>query len=275
MGKAYIFWRDREDAGSGPIMLSRGLLSLAPEQSDPWLVNPPPFDAKTGRFKTTGRTLTPDQSLELFRTHFPDGFQSPSYLEQERDYKVKASEYAKAHLSCEKISEALASGDVESLVAALCKAATLGDMNLLHQHEVMPVRDALKDEAAARNYFSGLEVLLRVGRPQQAEFSAYLNGFTRLTERKTKAYTWPVATLLPFLIAPEHFMFLKPRPTQDCAANLSRDLGYQSKPNWSTYERLMRFSCELRDGLLAPLAPQDFIDVQSFMWVVAKYGKKK
>lgn len=278
MGKVHVRWLNRKDDKPGqvmPIVLSTGLLSLARDQSHPWLDNLPPFDAKIGRLKTTGRTLTPNQSVELFRAYFPDGFQSPIYLEQERDYKVKASEYAKEHLSCEKISEALAHGDIDSLGAAFYNTATIGDISLVDRFESMPLREALKDAEGARIFFAGLEQLIRAGRPQEEEFSAYLNGFTRLTQKETKARTWPVATLLPFLLAPDKFMFLKPTPTKACAANLSWELEYDSKPNWATYRNLMRLSDELKGRLLAPLRPTDFIDVQSFMWVVAEYGKKK
>jgi hypothetical protein len=45
------------------------------------------------------------------------------------------------------------------------------------------------------------------------------------------------------------------------------DLRYDSRPNWTTYERLLRMSQILLDRL-RPLGARDWIDVQSFIYVV-------
>ena len=65
-------------------------------------------------------------------------------------------------------------------------------------------------------------------------------------------------------------MFLKPTATCECADRLRFDLGYTSKLEWGTYDRLLTMSRNLLEKL-KPLGARDFIDVQSYMWVVANY----
>jgi hypothetical protein len=63
-------------------------------------------------------------------------------------------------------------------------------------------------------------------------------------------------------------MFLKPTPTLQAAERLAFDLRYEATPNWVTYERLLVMS-DLLIKRLKPLGAKDWIDVQSFMWVIS------
>ena len=65
-------------------------------------------------------------------------------------------------------------------------------------------------------------------------------------------------------------MFLKPEVTQQCAERLTFDLAYSSDLNWPTYERLLVMSARLLE-ILRPYGASDFIDVQSFSWVIGAY----
>jgi hypothetical protein len=41
---------------------------------------------------------------------------------------------------------------------------------------------------------------------------------------------------------------------------------YQSRPNWQTYDKLLKFARSVsRD--LSDMRPRDMIDIQSFLWV--------
>ena len=65
-------------------------------------------------------------------------------------------------------------------------------------------------------------------------------------------------------------MFFKPEVTQKCAARLVFDLQYSTELEWATYQRLL----EMSDLLLARLRPhqaRDFIDVQSFVWLIGQW----
>lgn len=65
-------------------------------------------------------------------------------------------------------------------------------------------------------------------------------------------------------------MFLKPEPTKECADRMRFNLQYTAELSWITYARLMVLSGDLLERL-RPLGAKDYIDVQSFMWVIAKY----
>lgn len=86
-------------------------------------------------------------------------------------------------------------------------------------------------------------------------------------EGKTNPAKWTVATVLPYLAEPSRFMFLKPAVTKACAARLAYDLKYYPQLNCVTYFRLLEMS-EYLLVRLQPYGARDFIDVQSFIWVI-------
>ncbi len=62
-------------------------------------------------------------------------------------------------------------------------------------------------------------------------------------------------------------MFLKPTVTKIAARKYDYPFTYQSKPNWNTYQSLLHFADEVRKDTLR-YHPRDYIDLQSFMWVL-------
>ena len=65
-------------------------------------------------------------------------------------------------------------------------------------------------------------------------------------------------------------MFLKPKVTNECADRLRFNLQYSANLRWLTYRKLVEMSDWLLERL-RPLGARDYIDVQSFIWVIAKY----
>lgn len=61
---------------------------------------------------------------------------------------------------------------------------------------------------------------------------------------------------------------LKPKMIQAAAERLFLDLAYDSRPNWSTYERTLAFADSLRE-LLRPHHAKDLLDIQTFIWETA------
>jgi len=244
-------------------------LELAEQQSDPWLDNLPPF-VKDGRIvaPTTVR-LTHDQAVERFIRQYPGRFEDPQYLAQERDYKWLAHQTFKESLGPDWIGELTGRDDIHGGVQRIKKAAQ--SVNLLSPFELMALGDGLKDLAAAGTYLDALGALLSSGRVTEASFTQLANAVSALPAEKGKArvFTWPVVTLLPFLAAPQTFMFLKPGVTKVAAERLAFDLLYDPTPQWRTYSRLLEMSTRLME-LLRPLGARDMIDVQSFIWVTAR-----
>ncbi|GAG90350.1 unnamed protein product, partial [marine sediment metagenome] len=48
------------------------------------------------------------------------------------------------------------------------------------------------------------------------------------------------------------------------------DLNYKAGLNWITYSRLIKLADMLFEEL-KPLGAKDYIDVQSYIWVIGKY----
>ncbi|HEY0751239.1 MAG TPA: hypothetical protein VGD26_08785, partial [Chitinophagaceae bacterium] len=45
------------------------------------------------------------------------------------------------------------------------------------------------------------------------------------------------------------------------------DFNYKSRPNWDTYKNLLDFAEQVRKDTAA-FKPKDYIDLQSFIWVM-------
>jgi hypothetical protein len=146
--------------------------------------------------------------------------------------------------------------------------SVVSKVNLIAPHENMALSDALKDNDSAKNFFTHLLPLLDEPETNRKSFELYAGCVSNLPQKKGKARvaTWPVATIMLFLAQPDRHMFLKPEVTKKAAETLGFDLHYNSTPNWTTYEALLRMGNIYKEQI-KHLAPRDFIDVQSFIWV--------
>ena len=88
----------------------------------------------------------------------------------------------------------------------------------------------------------------------------------QLPRRQTRVLTWPLVTVFGFIAQPDVHVFLKPNVTRFAARAYDFDFLYASRPNWETYESLLRFTRQLQSDL-SDLKPRDMIDLQSFLWV--------
>jgi hypothetical protein len=76
-----------------------------------------------------------------------------------------------------------------------------------------------------------------------------------------------LATVFGFIAQPDTHIFLKPTVTRLAAREYGFDFLYRSGPSWEPYSSLLAFADEIgRD--LRDLRPRDFIDIQSFIWVL-------
>ena len=259
----------KDDSGPDYRAIRTDIVSLirADVQSDPVLDNLPPFVGD--QFEVKAIRVTFGDGVERFNHFFPLGFRDSKYLSGERDYKWNAHERFSKTLGEGKAGTLLASGEIGELVDRVCRAA---DINLLSIYERSAIKEGLRaDEGSARSYLSAVFAFIECG-PEQKSFTAIAQALCNLpiVEGRARAATWPVLTLFPYLADPTRFMFLKPEPTKECAARLRFDLKYDSSLEWETYARLMVLGEQLLERL-HPLGARDFIDVQSFMWIVSKY----
>lgn len=94
--------------------------------------------------------------------------------------------------------------------------------------------------------------------------------------RKHDLATWTVATYLPFLWRPDQHTFLKPEVTKDFATRVGDRFvdDYETALSMSVYRSLLHLANRTSHELTrAGMPPRDNIDVQSFVWVVGKYGE--
>lgn len=228
-------------------------------QTDTHLDNLPPMIHNGKIAEPEAFRMTEDQAINLFVKEYRS-FEDAEYLKHERDYKWSA------HLQIVK--------DIPSLKKARPEAAAeiikrwIHLTNLLAVPEMIGIGDAFKNPAAAVEFGSAVVNFARVGDVTAFEELVSATSSLPAEHGRARVFTWPVLTLLPFLAAPDAAMFLKPKQTKRMATGCFFDLLYDSRPNWGTYSRLMTLSDHLLNRL-RPLGARDFIDVQSFMWVVA------
>jgi hypothetical protein len=216
---------------------------------------------------------------------FPEGFQDTGYTgdpsDGERFYKLKAHERYVSLLGDGQGESLLADGKVAEVTKRI-KQVLKSPMNLLAVQEQIAFLDGLKDEGAAKKYYLALFQFISLGSPQQDTFenlAAAMKGM-RFQKGKTPLEKWTNFTLLPFLANPGAFMFLKPEPSKMGATWFPKyDLQYDARPNWVTYSRLLGLCDLLREKLLEHPSPYlhpriDFIDLQSFLWLVWSDDKR-
>jgi hypothetical protein len=272
--KVTVYFRDApgehpEDAVS---KIDTRVISLpnAASQSDPVLDNLPPY--ANGRFpRTLRRRVTLDEGIDKFRSHCPLFFEDPAYIgdlhKGERTYKWAAHDLFERELGGGRLEQFLHDGHLDEVRKHAL--AVEGRLNVVNRFEKSAFRDGLKDDDAAKRYFEALAQILALPTVERASFQRYLDAVASLPsdEGKTSPVKWTVATILPFLAKPTQFMFLKPEVTQDCAARLMFDIQYSPEPNWTTYAKVLEMSEFLLDAL-RPYGARDFIDVQSFIWLI-------
>ena len=278
--KLWIHFRD-DDQIYRTISTKKLALPLAAEQTDPHLDYLPPF--RGDGFESGAKRVGIEALRRSFLRSFPAGFHDPDYLGRvrpdtgeevgERNYKWRAHERYVELLGEGRAEELLAAGQIDLLTERACRVVSQ-ELNLLSRFEDMAFRDGLSaDPIAAQRFFTALLPFIAAEHPRKDLFDALAEAFVGLPaeEGKARVATWPVLTILPFLARPDLFVLVKPEVTKQCAERLPFDIQYSSQLRWLTYERILKMSDYLREKL-SDLMPRDYIDVQSLIWVVAKYG---
>ena len=139
--------------------------------------------------------------------------------------------------------------------------------NLLFSFEKMAIRDAVKSKEGAKQFASGLFQYLYTAGSLQQRFENFVESISQLPRKQTRVLTWPLVTVFNFIAQPERHIFLKPKVTQRAAEKYKFDFDYISPPNWDTYESLLAFAEQIRSDAKL-LRPRDYIDLQSFIWVL-------
>lgn len=248
-------------------------LSVADVQSDPDLdaVSLVSAAARTSKPRAAKPKAPPkplqhslEQAIDWFRTTFPGGFRDPGFVKDELMAKRGGHQDWLLYFGNGKAQALLESGDATAISDGLRKMFQA--TKIPAPFEVMAIRDGLKDGEASTRLLRAL--LGFVEQPEAATFTQLTEAVGGLpaSAKGPKALTWPNVTLLPFLADPTRFMVLKPTVSKRIGRRMGFDLAYSSAPTWAVFASSQQMSTQLLEQL-TPLGAEDFIDVQSFVWV--------
>lgn len=203
-----------------------------------------------------------ESAINLFLRVFPQGFETPLFLEEERTYKREASSRVQEKLSLSIFDESIAIGDLAELSQRI--KSGIQATNLVSLFEKARFGDAIKKPDFQKRYARVLRDLL---------FDDHDKVFPEHVKvlKSEDALSWPLATYFPFLFYPQKHMFMKPEVMQTCARRLGFDLHYETPPTLTIYNSLLAFTDFVKEGI-AVLKPESNIDIQSFLYVVGAPG---
>lgn len=276
----HVFFPDADKRFAAKLRLpaARAMLRIDGFEPNAWLEGLSAFslDAASGRYALAASWLTHEQALAQFLAIRPEGFAAPaggaaSVKDKGRDERGRAARWRAAHeawsrtLGREEAGRLVEEGEVETLVRRALAVEKL--VAPLHpQADEGVVAQALSDEAAARSFLLALVELLAVPSPGRARFDKLFAAARGLPV--DPAHQWLVATLFPFVAAPDRHVLLRPRVTCLAAERLGCDLRYEPAPNWTTYATVRAVAERLLERL-KPEGAADFVDVESFLHVIA------
>lgn len=267
-----VYFRDSPKRPVKKIETTYVALEQASISSDPVLDNLPPYDQSTERLQK--KRVTHEDGVACFRSYYPLLFEDPEYLGDrkrgERAYKMEAHDAFIELLGHGIGKKILEKGDLDELHKRLF--AVEGLLNLLSPYEKMALSDGLHSHDEAREFYSALFDVIERQEVDQESFNALINAVQNLPheEGRARVATWPVLTQFPFIACPDRHMFLKPEVTRSCAERMMFNLNYTSTLNWLTYHQLIKMARMLFKEL-EPMGAKDFIDVQSYIWVIGAY----
>lgn len=275
----HVFFPSQEGEEAKKFRINAAPLQLADGETDPQLEDLPPFEERAdGKFCLPKGRLTQAQALKKFLGIYPLGFEDPLYLSEasggERGFKIQAHELFEETLGQGQGERLVASGDAAELARRASRVQAKTQV-LLHATEAAAFHDGLKEPAKSLAFFAALFDLLATPEPEEFSFTNYLEALFALPQPgTTKLRKWTIATLLPAIAQPDKYIFVKPEIIREAAARLAFDIGYEASPTWSIYRRILKLARRLHTQL-APLGARDYVDVQSFLWVAAKYERPK
>lgn len=197
-----------------------------------------------------------DGARARFLRFIPDGFRSAHFATLEREYKVAAKAKLDATAPLEKVVDGAGFGEA---VLSVYRAT-----NLLSPFEQTRMQEVLRGPRADAFIQAAARFTLDPGKASLRDIEAALEPHDNAK--------WTVVTYLPFLWQPAAHMFLKPEVTKDFATRVGHRFAsdYEARLHLPVYESLLDLVARTESELKS-LAPQDHIDIQSFIWIVGHY----
>lgn len=203
--------------------------------------------------------------LKKFLYYFRNGYADAKYNAWEREYKWNAHLAFKEELNRKDFKRLLDTKEYRAVAAIAVRIESR--TNLLFSFEKMALRDAVKTDEGARLFATGLFNYVYGSSSLKQRFEKFVEVIGELPRKQTRVLTWPLVTVFGFLANPKEHIFLKPRVMQKAAAAYGFNFKYRSKPNWETYNSLLSFAGQIKKDTES-YRPKDYIDLQSFIWVM-------
>lgn len=211
--------------------------------------------------------VTLDDQIKIFLKLFPGGFEDPDYVKSVRTaekrrkrHRDPAIEDAIRVLSVDALGALIDAGDHRAVMDAV--RAVINGTSLCSTRDKSVLVD-LPDEMLA-DFSVAVRDLLHGE-------SSFFDRFTRfmavLDHDRSGKVTWPLATVLPALTAPDQHVVVKPSVFRKQAEWMAPRLPYNKLPNAGLYERFRRMAESVGEKLAeAGHAPRDMFDVYDFIW---------
>lgn len=200
-----------------------------------------------------------------FLYYFKKGYADSKYFDWERGYKWKAHLQFREQLGPKEYKVLLAEKKYHEIAMTAVKIES--GTNLLFSFEKMALRDAVKTPEGAQAFATGLYNYAYGKDALKKRFENFVDTVAELPRKQTRVLTWPLVTVFGFIASPQEHIFLKPMVTKRAAEKYKFDFQYKSRPNWDTYQNLIDFAETVRKDT-KELSPLDYIDLQSFIWVM-------
>jgi hypothetical protein len=208
-----------------------------------------------------------DGFIKEFLARYPGGLHSPECDKEEREPKVQAAAYARKELDPAILDGLLASSDHKEVLQRARRS--LSKVSLAFPNELMKFGDT--PTSAEKDVAVRIVRLVKAGAQTPAALAQLAAALAPHGAAK-----WPIVSLLPFLLDPEHWPFVKPTFIQRAEKATGIDVEYDANPNARTYELVRDLYAHVFAALVERgLAPRDFIDVQTFLWVASGMARER
>jgi hypothetical protein len=203
--------------------------------------------------------ITFGEALEKFNSRFPEGFDDPRFLEEERAPKLNTHEKFQETLNQETFHQLIEDEKFSDIIDAILKIVK--ETDLIYPNEKATLRKGLKIEGMHELFARHLYGLLYGDDEEKARFDLFAK-----TLGQMKAAKWTIATVFPFIADPEHKMLLKPPVTKPAADHSAFNIEYNSGLNWTTLGHVNKFADYIQTLVKnAGLKPKDRFDIHAFV----------
>ena len=212
-----------------------------------------------------------DLLVKKIRQRFPgwSSFRDPSFEKDEITYKWETIEKAKTLLNEETLRELLVQQDYDELEK---RFDTIGrDNNLLYRS--VPMQGDLgilyQENLDKQSFYTSLIELLY----GEADVKERLEKYLAYVVSNNLPNQWTFPTYFLFITHPETEYFIKPSTTREFLIFAGYPDIYHSTPDAGIYSSILDIANRLKNEL-SEYSPRDMVDIQSFIWVVARVAEE-